>query len=204
MNSFQSGVALGSAMLLVACALVAREPASATPRPSPVTVPSFQIWVTPKSQRLGDYRIRRNPSYQGAIDVFGEPDQCRTVRGRGGVAVWRSLGFRLYATTLGYPGPNATACNSPAEHWINHITVTGRQWQTRSGLRVGHSLATLLRMYPKARRHRGWQAGYWLVAAREHCIGICETEFVSVPRLVARINGGRVRAFVIPVHAQGE
>jgi hypothetical protein len=62
----------------------------------------------------------------------------------------------------------------------------------------------LRRLYPKAIRHRGWNAGFWLVTAREHCIGICDTPYVTVPRLVARVNGGRVKAFVFPVHAQGE
>jgi hypothetical protein len=199
-------VLVGKVIILVVCAVMALEIATpASPQPT-ATAESFLIWVTPKSQRLGDFRVRRDPTYQGAIDVFGEADQCRLINQRRvGVAVWRSLGFRINVTTLGYPGPNATPCNAPDSHQIDRIMVTGRRWRTRSGLRVGASVATLRRLYPKAERRQGWYGGYWLVTSRERCvIGICETQYATVPHLVAKIRGGWVSAFVFPVGAQGE
>lgn len=128
------------------------------------------IWVTPKRQRLGDYRISRDPSYQGAINIFGEPDLCRTVRGRDGVAVWHSFGFRLYATTLGYPGPNATACNTPAKHWD--------QPHHRHRPPMAHAVGATRR--PPRRD----PPAPLPVTSRERCvIGICDTTFVTVPHL---------------------
>jgi hypothetical protein len=196
---------VSKAIIPVACAVIALAAASATAPQPASAADSFLIWVTPKSQRLGDFRVRRNPTYQGAINAFGEADQCTLVAGGAvGVAVWRSLGFRINVTTFGYPGPNATPCNAPEAHWIDRITVTGSRWRTRSGLQVGDPISKLHRLYPKARRHQGWRAGYWLVAARDFCIGDCPTRFVSVPRLIAKIKNNRVSAFVFHVGAQGD
>ena len=188
-----------TALVLAALfAVVVLEPARTA------TTESSQIRASAKMQLLGDYRIDRNPTYQGAINAFGEPDKCTTVRFGDGVAVWHSLGFRLYATTLDYPGRGANACNTPEAYSINHVTVTGRRWHTSFGLRVGDSTTRLRRLYPRAVRHRGWNAGFWLVTARRRCLGECDTEFVTVPRLVARVQSGRVGALVFPVYAQGE
>lgn len=46
---------------------------------------------------------------------------------------------------------------------------------------------------------------YWaLVRTTEGCLGKCDSPFVEVPRLIARMKSGRVAEFVVPVGAQGE
>ena len=197
---------LAAAVLLVLAGAAAPENASATPGESAgAAQQSFLIWITPTSKRLGEFRIGLDPSYQGAIDVFGDASQCRLVNGGWmGIPVWYSAGFRMNVVSYGYVG-SGTPCSEPAEHWIDRITVTGRRWRTRSGLRVGASVATLRKLYPQAQRHRGFAPGFWLVAQRQRCvIGDCESKYETVPHLVAKVRRGRVSAFVIHVGAQGE
>ena len=97
-----------------------------------------------------------------------------------------------------------TGCTRPDLIHISTIHITGRSWYTAAGLKVGHSGARLSRLYPRAifrRQERAW----WLVHVRQRCvIGLCEQEFETVPRLIAKMRQGRVSSFVFPVGAQGE
>jgi hypothetical protein len=111
------------------------------------------------------------------------------------------------ATFGGLP-PGETGCTAPSAIHVSTIRVTGKEWFTGRQLRVGSSVGTLRQRYPKARKTRGvrgwYGSGYWLVTRRQACIGICDTQFVTAPVLVAETQAGRVRALVLVVGAQGE
>jgi hypothetical protein len=158
-----------------------------------------------RSQRVGDFRVRRDPTYRGAIRAFGKASACRLVSGPSHVkATWGWMGLSMVLVTFGGMPEGETGCTRPDLIWISTITVTGELWYTASGLKVGQSGARVSRLYPRAifkRRERAW----WLVYARERCvIGICDDEFITVPRLIAKMRRGRVASFVFPVGAQGE
>lgn len=114
------------------------------------------------------------------------------------------MGLSIVLVTFGGMPEGETGCTRPDLIRISTINITGELWYTASGLKIGHSGARVSRLYPRAifkRRERSW----WLVHVRERCvIGICDDEYVTVPRLIAKMRRGRVASFVFPVGAQGE
>lgn len=173
----------------------------------------------PHIQRVGPWDIGRNiaraKTFRAAIRAFGRPDRCRLVLGmkEWSRAEWRSLGASAIFTTLGGFAEGEDACSAPASVYVYDVRLTGTRWRTSRGLQVGDSASRLRALYPRAkyfkeyRRPEFARAGgsYWaLLRTTEACLGICETPFVQVTRLVAEMEGGRVAAFIVPVGAQGE
>jgi hypothetical protein len=167
---------------------------------APARSAPFVVHATAKVQLLGDFNVTAKPTLQGAIDVFGGPDQC-LLRSYFGLAVWRSDGFRIKLTTLGGLAPGATYC-SDSGVFVAAITVTGKRWHTPRGLAIGDPLAKFHRLYP--RRHR-YREGWGVSELYTRCfIGICPKPFVWAPRLIASFHNGKLTSFVFPVGAQGE
>ena len=197
---------LALAVLLAICVVPAK-PSGATTEGR-----SFVLWAGPKFQRIGDFRVGRDPTYRGAIAAFGKASSCRLLGGSpsSAEAIWRGLGIRVRLATLGGMPAGETGCTDPGRISIVAAFVTGRRWHTTRGLEVGHTTARLRRLYPGARYHsrspytppRTW----WLVTGREVCLGAgCgRRERVTVPRLAAHVKRGRVVSFVFPVGAQGD
>lgn len=166
---------------------------------------SFVLRAGPSYQRVGDFTVRRDPTYRGAIRAFGEASRCRLVSGPTFVeASWRPLGLIILLVTFGGMPEGETGCTRPDLIHISTIHITGTRWYTAAGLKVGQSGARLRQLYPRAifrKRERAW----WLVHVRERCvIGVCDQEVVTVPRLKAKMKQGRVASFVFPVGAQGD
>jgi hypothetical protein len=156
-------------------------------------------------QQLGSFRVRRDPTYRGAIRAFGPASRCRLVTGPTFVeAHWQPLGLTLLLATYGGMPEGETGCTRPDLIHISSIHVMGAQWRTGAGLKIGDSGVRIPRLYPRAlfiRRQRAW----WLVPVRERCI-VCASnqKFHTVTRLKAKMQKGRVAAFIFPVGAQGE
>lgn len=170
-----------------------------------------QIVATATVLRIGVWQVEpyrgHASSYADAISAFGRPDTC--VRGNGaiqGIARWGKIGVTLYAATLGYAGPGKTACNDPRDWQVDHVVVSGKNFATTRGLRVGDSVSRLHALYPDSKWHSGWNEGVWLISREVRCvIGDCSsTPTVTQPRLVARIANGRISSFLLPVGSQGE
>lgn len=123
-----------------------------------------------------------------ARERFGS---ASTVRARAsGVecnAGWNRLGLKL--AFLDFSG---RAC---ADGVLVTATITNRSaWRTAVRLRVGDSVARLVRLYPRASLHRAsppW-TGYWLVTRRT----CAEVGTIPYPGLLARVRDGRVTALV--------
>lgn len=166
---------------------------------------SFVLRASANFQQVGTFRVRRDPTYRGAIRAFGEASGCRLVSGPSFVeATWRPIGLTMLLVTFGGMPPGETGCTRPDLIRISTIHVTGTQWYSATGLKVGHSGARVHRLYPRAIFRRAEHA-WWLVHVRQRCvIGICDHEFETVPRFKAKMRRGRVAAFVFPVGAQGE
>lgn len=161
--------------------------------------------------RVGDWRVDRDPTLQGAVDAFGKPSACREFdRLPGSVVRWGAPGVRVTTTTYGGIPEGFTFCSYGGMP-VSYIVVTARVWTTSLGLRVGDSVAKLRRLYPHARyqtRSYGESSpgnSYVLVTTRTACLGECgDTRVVTVARLIAKMHEGRVGQFVFPVGAQGE
>jgi hypothetical protein len=169
-----------------------------------VNVVPFVVQATPATQQLGALTISDRGTYQEAIDAYGKPSVCLPRRPWQpfATAVWRTEGFRLKITSLGYIPPGKTFCTAPRRVYIDTAIVTGKRWHTTRGLRIGDGAAKLHRLYPHARRFR---QGWGIVQVFSHCgVGICQGESHWVPRLTAVLRNGRVAAFVFPVGAEGD
>ena len=173
--------------------------------------PSFLMQASAKFQRLGQYWISDDPSYDGAIRALGPPSSCHLVDSTAShvTASWRSLGVRMDLVTFGGLPAGKTGCTAPASIHVSTVRVSGKQWFTSLKLRVGDPVAKLHRLYPRAavtKGVRGWYGkGYWLVTRRGICFGDCGgATFQTVPVLVAETSEGRVSSIVFVVGAQGE
>jgi hypothetical protein len=167
------------------------------------------IRTSPTFQRLGDFRVTADPTYRGAIKALGPASSCALLGAPSvALAVWRQLGVSIKLATFGGLPPGETGCTAPAHIWVWTIRVTSKTWFTSRQLRVGSPVATLRERYPKASKTRGvrgwYSSGYWLVTKRQACIGVCDTDFETVPVLVAETGAGRVRTLVLVVGAQGD
>jgi hypothetical protein len=173
--------------------------------------PSRLIQTNAKMQRLGKWRIDQSPTLGGARRALGKTSNCRRIRLEdGSVARWNRLGVRVMTATLGVMPRGATSCSYDRMP-VSVVTVSGRQWHTSLGLRVGDTATELHRLYPSATFHptsRGDsspQDSYWLVTRWARCLGDCGgARYVTAPQLVAQIANGRVKAIIFPVGAQGE
>jgi hypothetical protein len=173
--------------------------------------PSRLIQTNAKMQRLGTWRIDQSPTLGGARRTLGEPSNCRRIRLEdGSVARWNGLRVRVVTATLGVIPSGATSCAYDRMP-VSVVTVTGREWHTSLGLRVGDAVTELHRLYPSATFHptsRGESSpknSYWLVTRWAACLGECGgARCVTTPRLVAQIHDDRIKAIIFPVGAQGE
>jgi hypothetical protein len=159
---------------------------------------SFRVAYAPRGRcsllksYTPDVGIRR------AIQVFGRPSSQRAVwPGFAGGAVrdcevtWSWLGLRVLFTTLDIePG----ACNPNRVIWI--ARVTGHQWRTWRGLRVGDRYSQIRAHHPRASLHHGI---WWLATFR-----VRWGNRSLVPTVTATTRAGRVNGFGIWVQAQGE
>ncbi len=97
--------------------------------------------ATPATQQLGAWTISARATYQDAINAYGKPSAClpRKPRQAFATAVWRTEGFRLKITSLGYIPPGKTFCTDPRHVYVDTAIATGRRWHTTRGLRIGLS-----------------------------------------------------------------
>ena len=154
-------------------------------------VPSAQAaLVIQGDAKLGSFEVKRDGTLRGAIEAFGRPGSLR----RSGLtcyARWSTLRLRITFYNLGGRNP----C---VPRWGNfgRAEIVGRDWQTRSGLRIGDPLRALRARYPQARPH----PPYWWLVVRRSPFGLGGT----YPGLSAKVRDGRVVAFVVQYPAGGD
>jgi hypothetical protein len=174
----------------------------------------YVLGSTRDRQFLGTLELRdleHAVTYRDAIRAFGKATSCRLLGYPvEATAVWRRLGLRLRLTTLGGMPADKNGCTAPGSIHIHSVFVSGEQWQTLEGLRVGLPAGVVRELYPHAifqrRPTREWPApAYWIVHVRERCVvGVCGPRYATSPRLTAVVRGNRVAGFYFPVGAEGE
>ena len=144
---------------------------------------------------LGGYRVRADGTLGGALETFGEPSRMRrdpTSGWNGCVVTWRSAGLRIYFYNLG----GQDSCE-PESGRFRDALVTGKQWRTASGLRIGHAERLIRRYHPRAQKRQG---GWWSLVTRRSPYG----EGGPYDGLAAKVNRGSVSAFAIYFQAGGD
>jgi hypothetical protein len=174
----------------------------------------YVIGASRSRQFIGRLELRdleHAVTYGDAIRAFGKPTSCRLLGyPSDAVATWRSLGIRLRLSTLGAQPAGKNGCTAPGSIYIHAAYVSGGQWQTQEGLRVGLAVDVIRHLYPGAipqpRANRDWpHPAYWIIHVRERCVvGVCGPRLHTAPRLTAYVKAGRVAGFFFPVGAEGE
>jgi hypothetical protein len=139
--------------------------------------PSF---VIRRDNDIGGFVLARNGKLSGAIAVYGNPtsreqfgyDEC--------TVVWGDLGIQgIFSRS--YDNPCAlNGCHLES-------AITGRQWKTDRGLRVGDSLKRLRKLYPRA---KFFAEKRWSLVSRPF-------GGTRVPTLLATVKAGRISSLVV-------
>lgn len=95
--------------------------------------------------KIGPFAVQRDGTLGGLISAFGDPS---SIRRKGFVCYtrWRPLGLNVTFYNLGGQNP----CARRTGHFSQAV-LTGTQWRTSLGLRVGDSLERMRRLFPRGR-----------------------------------------------------
>jgi hypothetical protein len=130
-----------------------------------------------------------------AIRAFGQPSSRRRVSYYCRVT-WRKLGIVARFTTLGAIPAGQTTC-TPSVGLIDSLRITGAQWRTWEGLRIGAATDSILSHHKLAE----FEFGRWTLARKFNPFGESPG---MVPMVTAEVRGGRVVALRAEIGAQGE
>jgi hypothetical protein len=160
-------------------------------------------------ERLGDYWVPDDATYQSALRALGPSSSCRLVNRAPdwAIARWHALGVAMDLRTYGGLQPGQNGCNTPRAIHVSTIRITGRRWHTAYGLRVGASVARLHRLYPRAKPAGpvlDWNAAGFVLVSKFGCSGSDCPPHPGVPVLIAETFGGSVSALVLVVGAEGD
>lgn len=142
--------------------------------------------------KLGRFAVQRDGTLQGAIEAFGDPATLRRhPRFRETCyAGWPEIGLRITFYNLGGENPCA-----PQWGYFSLAEVTGRDWRTASGLRIGDPLRRLWARYPRAQPY----PPYWWLVVRTY--PAFDRAYAG---LSAKVRNGRVVAFLVRYPAGGD
>jgi hypothetical protein len=129
---------------------------SAAARPSQPE-PSF---VIQGDNKIGYFAVKRDGTLFGAKEAFGEPTSIVRGRYRNCRVGWRGAGLSIQFYNLGLGDP----CE-PQYGYFSQAVMSGKQWRTSKGLRVGRPWKYVFRYFPRARPAPAgpW---WWLVIRR--------------------------------------
>lgn len=138
--------------------------------------------------QIGSFLVQRDGTLDGATRSFGRPSSLRRGRYQTCVARWRSLDLRISFYNLGGQDP----CERQFGFFSEAI-ITGRQWVTARGLRIGHPARRLYVLYNPRRFTGSWA---WLLTRRSPY-----GDHSFYPGLSAKIQRGWVTAFRVTYQA---
>jgi hypothetical protein len=153
-------------------------------------------YVIQADNKIAGFAVKRDGTLGGAVDEFGTPTRYRRDRTgwNGCILNWSGLGLQIFFYNLGGRNP----C-SPSYGYFRDAILTGRQWRTASGLRIGHPARLILRYHPRAKRDPRARNWWWLVT-RTTPYG----DGGSYAALTAKVQRGRVSAFAVYHQSGGE
>ena len=151
-------------------------------------------------QRLGETSFGGGvtPNRRNAIKAYGKPDGKNP---QGCPNKWKKLGVRIVTADFG-GGPPCTATTP-----VQQIVVTGKQWTTERGLKIGDSLDRVRELYPELKRfndlygkNKFWQYSWALVLEESQVGGPPNV----IDRLSAEIRDRKVRSFTVSPYGAGD
>ncbi|HEY6887684.1 MAG TPA: hypothetical protein VI300_07895 [Solirubrobacter sp.] len=187
-----------AAVSLFAALFAAQAPATTIDLPDSghiVAVGAFH----PK-QLLGEHTFEGGvtSNRRNAIKAYGKPDGKSP---SGCPNKWKALGVRIVTADFG--GGPGCAGSTP----VQQIVITGRQWTTERGLKIGDSLDRVRELYPELKR---FDDLYGKAPATRHTWAlVLEESPVAGPpnvidRLSAEIRGRTVRSLEVSPYGAGD
>ena len=147
--------------------------------------------------QIGSYKLRIDPTLQGAIEIFGSPTRKWRPSGAGAWACrtrWAAEGISMYFYNLG----GEDACK-PQYGNFGSATITGKGWRTAKGLRIGDTRRKMTSLYEP----RHWY-GQWATLLSRITHADCSLpKGCLFPMVEAKIVNGRVAAFRVNYLAGG-
>ena len=165
------GAAIASGLVLLAAGVIslpggddATEPTTTTSS----TVPESPFGLSPvlDSNRIGDYKVREDGSSQGAVKVFGEPnDQVRDEIEDSCTMTWGGT-YRMEIVFYNLGG--ADPCRKGR---FCRARLTGEHWRTTKRLQIGEAVRRLQRLYPDAQEFPSGDTTFWGLEPTEFACG---------------------------------
>jgi len=140
--------------------------------------------------QIGSYKLRIDPTLQGAIEVFGTP-KIRRER-FGCTARWVGQGISMSFYNLG----GQDACK-PQYGYFRFATITAKGWRTVKGLGIGDTSYKMHALYRRVR----WDTQQWAGISFNTQAMFVHGAYSTVQ---AKIMNGRVVAFRVWYPAGGE
>jgi hypothetical protein len=135
---------------------------------------------------------------RNAIKAYGEPDGKSP---SGCPNKWKALGVRIVTADFG--GGPACAGGTP----VQQIAITGRQWTTERGLKIGDSLDRVRELYPELKRFNdlygknSYTRHTWALVLEESRIAGPPN---VIDRLSAEIRDRKVRSLKVSPYGAGD
>jgi hypothetical protein len=151
-------------------------------------------------QRLGEHDFPGGvtPNRRNAIKAYGKPDGKSP---SGCPNKWKKLGVRIVTADFG--GGPACAGSTP----VQQIVITGRQWTTERGLKIGDSLDRVRELYPELKRFTdlygkapAWRYSWALVLEESQVGGPPNV----IDRLAAEIRERKVKSLTVSPYGAGD
>jgi hypothetical protein len=189
---------LHSVGLLVAVSVIS--PACALPTTTPASRPESRISFVIGAHSLAGLRITPDTSYRRTLRYFARAGQRGSSSFPDGLCRLRVEKIGLSSTFFTLASNVATPAN--CTHF-GGADVTGSRWHTANGLRVGASLASLRRIFPRAFDSGKIPRKRWGVvpvgSTRWELTDGASSSRAARPILIAYVRGGRVVALGIDV-----
>jgi hypothetical protein len=146
---------------------------------------------------LGSWHVSTHPTFPAAVRALGAANAVHA-HSHGssctGSGTWSGLGLRILFTSFG----GDPYCAGARAQTGTISGAAGRQhWQTTRGLRVGDSLGTLKRLYPRAIKGRGG----WAIVYSLHSV-IAEGSRLDI--VTAQVKGNRVSSLRLWIGGAGD
>jgi hypothetical protein len=151
-------------------------------------------------QRLGEHSFPGGvtPNRRNAIKAYGKPDGKSP---QGCPNKWKKLGVRIVTADFG-DGPPCAATTP-----VQQIVITGRQWTTERGLKIGDSIDRARELYPELKsfnslfgKNKIWRYDWALVLEESQVGGPPNV----IDRLSAKIRNRKIRSFTVSPYGAGD
>jgi hypothetical protein len=187
----------GVGLLVLALSLIS--PACASDKTTSASRPGSRISFVIAANGIAGLRITPDTSYRRALRYFARAGERGSSSFPEGFCRLRFEKLGLFATfrTLREGAGTPAKCT-----FFGDAQVIGSRWHTANGLRVGATVASLRRLFPRAYKSGKIPGKHWGIPTGStvwYLRNLASSRQAARPVLVAYVRGGRVAALGIVI-----